>query len=416
MIKQKLIKQKMMKNNLILGLAIISMLFSCTTDDTADIIINDSSDNSVTNNTTTGGNENPTPTGETIYLTGTFDTDLSLDPINTYILNGPVIMESGTTLNIPAGMTIKATAGGANIYIAISQGAKIIASGTPDKPIVLTSASSSPAAGDWGGLILLGKAPITTVNGTDTATSEIGSLPYGGNDPTDNSGIVQYLRVEYSGGAADGQSENNGLSFYGVGSGTVVQYVESFEGKDDGFEFFGGTVNVSYLVAINNQDDSIDWTEGFSGKITNAYVKHGADHDHGIEADGYNSDYGNFSNPLYFSNPTITNVTIIGNGSADATNTSDAVRLRVGTKATLKNVYIKGFQLGFRIDGDAGDNPTGAWVLDGSLHATDVTFDDVTTKLSNKTTETFTDADFITGDGNGTTTDFATWGAGWSKE
>ena len=165
--KHKLIKQKMMKNNLILGLALITMLFSCTTDDTADIVINDSSDNSVINNTTTG-NPEPTPTGETIYLTGTFDTNLTLDPINTYILNGPVIMNSGTTLTIPAGMTITATAGGANIYIAISQGAKIQASGHP-KPIVLTSASSS-TAGDWGGLILLGKAPINSVTGSATAT------------------------------------------------------------------------------------------------------------------------------------------------------------------------------------------------------------------------------------------------------
>ncbi|WP_339918016.1 multidrug transporter [Yeosuana marina] len=401
-----------MKNNLILGLAIITLLSSCTTDDTADIVINDTSDNSVTNNTTTGGDPTPTPTGETIYLTGTFSTDLSLDPINTYILNGPVIMEAGTTLTIPAGMTIKATPGGANIYIAISQGAKIQASGTPDKPIVLTSNSSTPVAGDWGGLILLGKAPVNSVASGATSTSEIGSLPYGGSDASDNSGVIQYLRVEYSGGAADGQSENNGLSFYGVGSGTVVQYVESFEGKDDGFEFFGGTVNVSYLYSVNNQDDSIDWTEGFSGRITNAYVKQGPDHDKGIEADGYNSDYGNNVSPKFWANPTLTNITIIGNGSSTG---GEAVRLRVGTKASLNNIYIKGFEKGFGIHGDAGDNPTGAWVLDGTLHATDVTFDDVTTKLENKTTETFTDAEFVTGDGNGTATDFATWGAGWSR-
>ena len=407
-----------MKNNLFLGLAIVSVLFSCTTDDTADIVINDSSNNSVTNNTTTGGGNETPATGKTIYLTGTFDSDLSLDPINTYILNGPVIMQAGTTLTIPSGMTIKATPGGANIYIAISQGAKISASGTPTEPIILTSAAANPTAGDWGGLILLGKAPINSVLTGSTSTSEIGSLPYGGSDASDNSGVIQYLRVEYSGGAADGQSENNGLSFYGVGNGTVVQYVESFEGKDDGFEFFGGTVNVSYLASINNQDDSIDWTEGFSGRITNAYVKHGADHDHGIEADGYNSDYGNNASPKFWANPTLTNITIIGNGSADAANTSDAVRLRVGTKATLNNIYIKGFILGFRIDGDGANNPTGEWVVDGSLHATDVTFDDVTTKLSNKTNPvvSFTASTFITGDGNGTQTDFATWGAGWSRQ
>ncbi|WP_445957827.1 multidrug transporter [Yeosuana sp.] len=399
-----------MKNNLFLGLAIISILFSCTTDDTADIIINDYSDNSVTNNTTPGGGTGGTNTGTTIYLTGTFDSDLTLDPINTYILNGPVIMQAGTTLTIPAGMTIKATSGGANIYIAISQGAKILASGTPTEPIVLTSASSSPAAGDWGGLILLGKAPINSVVADATSTSEIASLPYGGTDPTDNSGIVQYLRVEYSGGAADGQSENNGLSFYGVGSGTVVQYVESFEGKDDGFEFFGGTVEVSYLVSINNQDDSIDWTEGFSGKITNAYVKHGADHDKGIEADGYNTDYSNAG--AYYSKPTITNVTIDGFDAASGT----AVNVRAGTQGLFNNLTISNFSLAFKIDGDAGDNPTGAGVLTNELHVTDITFTNVATKLQNNTPEAFTEANFISGDGNGTATDFATWGAGWSRE
>ena len=398
-----------MKNNLILGVAIVSMLFSCTTDDTADIIINDNSDNSVTNNVNPGGG---TPTGQTIYLAGSYDSDLTLDPINTYILNGSLIMLDGTTLTIPAGMTIKASASGASVYIAISQGAKIIANGTPNEPIVLTSNATNPAAGDWGGLILLGKAPINSVVAGATSTSEIASLPYGGTNPADNSGTIQYLRVEYSGGAADGQSENNGLSFYGVGNGTTVQYVESFEGKDDGFEFFGGTVEVSFLYSVNNQDDSIDWTEGFSGKITNAYVKHGADHDKGIEADGYNSDYGNNASPKFWANPTLTNITIIGNGS---TTGGEAIRLRVGTKASLNNIYIQGFAKGTEVSGDAGDNPTGAWVLDGSLHYTNVTFDDVITKVQNATPETWGEAELITGDGNATMTDFATWGAGWSR-
>ena len=108
--------------------------------------------------------------------------------------------------------------------------------------------STNPAAGDWGGLILLGKAPINSVTGTATSTSEIASLPYGGTNAADNSGIIRYVRVEYSGGAADGQSENNGFSFYGVGNGTTVEYIQSFEGKDDGIEFFGGTVKCKLCV------------------------------------------------------------------------------------------------------------------------------------------------------------------------
>ncbi len=391
-----------MKNNLILGIAIISMLFSCSSDDTSDIYI---TDNSVNNNG--GGTTDP----ETIFLSGTYTQDLILDANNTYKVNGSLIMSSGTTLEIPAGMTITALASGANVYVAIAQGAKIIANGTADNPIVFTSDASAPSAGDWGGLILLGKAPINSVTGNSTSTSEIASLPFGGTDEADNSGIIRYVRVEYSGGAADGQSENNGFSFYGVGNTTVVEYIQAFEGKDDGIEFFGGTVNASYVSVVNAQDDSIDWTEGYRGTITNAYVKHGADHDKGIEADGYNTDFSNSAG--FFSKPTVTNLTIIGLGSSTG---NEAIRLRAGTQGVFNNVMIQGFEEGFDLDGDAGDNPTGAGVLSGDLSVTDVTFTDVILNMKNDTGETFTEADFISGEGNGTGTDYATWGASWTVE
>lgn len=392
-----------MKNNLLLALAFITICFSCTTDDTSDIIIND---NSVTNNNN-GGNTDV----QTIFLSGTYTENLTLDANNTYKVNGSLIMSSGTTLTIPAGMTIKALSSGADVYIAISQGARIIANGTADNPIVFTSDASSPAAGDWGGLILLGKAPINSVTGNATSTSEIASLPYGGTDASDDSGSLRYVRVEYSGGAADGQSENNGFSFYGVGNGTLVEYVQAYEGKDDGFEFFGGTVNASYVSVVNCQDDSLDWTEGFSGSITNAYVKHGVQHDKGIEADGYNTDFSNAAG--FYSKPTVSNIIIIGIGNTTGT---EAVRLRAGTQGIFNNLLIQGFEEGFDLDGDAGDNPTGAGVVSGDLNVTDVTFSDVTTKVKNDTGVTFNiDGDFIvSGDGNGTGTDYVTWGANWT--
>jgi len=397
-----------MKNNLLLSLAIFGILFnSCTSDDTADIIIND---NSVTNNNGGGGNNNP----ETILLSGTYTDDLALDSNNTYKVDGALIMTSGTTLTIPSGMVIEAVASGSDVYIAISNGAQIIANGTATNPIILTSDSAAPQAGDWGGLILLGDAPINSVTGTATATSEIASLPYGGTDATDNSGILRYVRVQYSGGSADGQSENNGISFYGVGNGTTVEYIQVFEGKDDGVEFFGGTVNVDYVSIVNAQDDSLDWTEGYSGSITNAHVLHGAEHDKGIEADGYNTDIGNNSNPLFWSKPTVTNLTIVGNGSATG---NEAVRLRAGTQGIFNNVLLEGFAEGFDLDGDAGatsSNPTGTGVLNGDLSVTNVTFTDVTLQVKNDTGETFTDAEFLSGIGNGTGTDFATWGASWT--
>lgn len=400
----------MMKNNLVLGLATIALLFnSCATDDTADIYI---TDNSITNN---NGNGDTGESGEEIAIgAAEYSSDLTLEANRTYTISGPVIMAEGATLTINEGVTIKAIATGADVYIAISQGAKIIANGSATKPIVMTSGNSNPAAGQWGGLILLGKAPINSVTGSATSTSEIGSLPYGGTDSADNSGVLRYVRVEYSGGAADGSSENNGFSFYGVGAGTTIEYIQAYEGADDGIEFFGGTAKVSYAVVINCQDDSIDWTEGFTGSITNAYIKHGADHDKGFECDGYNTDIGNLSNPKFWSKPTVTNATIIGLGSSKG---NEAIRLRAGTQGIFNNILIEGFAEGFDLDGDAGansDNPTGTGVINGDLNITNVTFTDVTTKLKNDTGDTFTEADFISGDGNGTGTDYETWGANWT--
>jgi len=399
-----------MKNRILFGFALLGALVmtSCASDDTADINI---TDNSVTNNTTNPGGGGST--GQTIFLSGTYTQDLTLDANNNYVINGSLIMASGTTLTIPPCMTIEALASGADVYVAISKGAKIDAQGTADCPIIFTSNASAPAAGDWGGLILLGDAPINSVSGNSTATSEVASLEYGGTNAADDSGILRYVRVQYSGGSADGQSENNGISFYGVGNGTTVEYVQVFEGKDDGIEFFGGTVNVSFASVVNAQDDSIDWTEGYTGTITDAYVQHGADHDKGIEADGFNTDIGNNSNPVYFSSPTVTNLTIIGLGSA---NSSEAIRLRAGTRATFNNVVLQGYAEGFDLDGNDTDSPTGAGVTSGETSVTNILFTDITLKVKNDTGVTFTDADFITGDGNGTGTDYATWGAGWTVD
>ena len=404
---------KQMRNKFLFAMTIAAALFtSCGEDGTSDIVIND---NSVTNNTTNnnnGGNNNGNA-GQDIDLNGSISSDLTLDANNTYTITGPTVVEDGVTLTIPAGMTIGAAATGADVYLAIAQGGRIIAEGTSQQPIVFTSAAVAPNSGDWGGLILLGKAPINSVAGNGTATSEIGNLPYGGADANDNSGILRYVRVEYSGGKASGQSENNGFSFYGVGDGTVVEYIQMFEGDDDGVEFFGGTVNASFVSVVNSQDDSIDWTEGYTGTLTNVYVKHGLTHDKAFECDGYNTDIGNNSNPLYFSAPTVNNVTIVGLGSGTG---NEAVRLRAGTQGIFSNVSITGFAEGFDLDGDQGDNPTGAGVLSGDLNVNSVIFSDVTLNMKNDTGETFTEADFLTVDANATGTDYATWGAGWTRQ
>lgn len=394
-----------MKNNLLLLGIAASLLIACESDDTADIVINDNSVTNITNNP--GGGDNPGDT--TVNLSGVFLENLTLDPAIEYVITGPVLMAPGTTLTIPAGMTIKAQPVGVNAYIAIQQGARISAIGSASSPIILTSNASSPSSGDWGGLVICGSAPInSTADGsTDTSTSEVGGLSYGGNIPADNSGSVQYVRIEYAGGAIDGNAELNGLSMYAVGSGTTIDYVEIYEGSDDGIEFFGGTVNASHIVVVNAEDDSIDWTEGFTGSLTDIYVQHGASHDKAFECDGYNTDFSNEGG--YFSAPNVSNVTIVG-----ANDGAEAVRLRAGTQGLFTNLVFTDFDEAFDLDGDTGDNPTGQGVIDGLLGVTDVTFTNVTTKLKNDTGFTFTEADFISGDGNGTGTDVASWGAGWT--
>lgn len=400
-----------MKTNLLLSsLAIVAMLVaSCEADDTADIVINDNSqDNSTVINNNGGGT---TPEGA-IEIGGTKTADFTLEIGQEYVLTEALIMTEGTTLTIPAGVVVRANVGAGN-YIAIAQGAKIMAEGTSTDPIVLTSNVSTPSAGDWGGLIVLGKAPINSVIGGDaTSTSEIGGLPYGGSNAADNSGIIRYLRVEYSGGAADASSENNGFSFYGVGNGTTVEYIQAFQGADDGIEFFGGTVNASYISVVGCQDDSVDWTEGFTGTLNNVYVEHAVSHDKAFECDGFNTDIGNNSNPIFFSKPTVNNVTIVGRGSATQ---NEAVRLRAGTQGIFTNMLIQGFEEGFDLDGDLGDSPTGQGVLDGNLYVTDVTFSDVLVKLKNDTEYTFGEGDFIFGDGNGTGTNYDDWKMGWTR-
>ena len=393
-----------MKNKFLLLSITVAVLFACEKDNTPDIVIND---NSITNNISGGGGETPGDT--TVNLSGVYLENLVLDSAIDYIITGPVLMASGTTLTIPAGMTIKAQPVGVNAYIAIQQGAQINALGTASNPIVFTSNASSPSSGDWGGLVLCGKAPInSTPDGSeDTATSEVGGLSYGGNTPSDNSGTMQYVRIEYAGGAIDGNAELNGLSLYGVGDGTTIDYVQVFEGSDDGIEFFGGTVNVSHIVIVNAEDDSMDWTEGYTGTLTDIYVQHGVAHDKAFECDGYNTDFSNEGG--YFSAPNVFNVTVVG-----ANDASEAIRLRAGTQGIFTNIVLNDFDEGFDLDGDTGDNPTGQGVLDGALGVVDVTFNNVTTKLKNDTGYIFTEADFISGDGNGTGTDVSAWGTGWT--
>lgn len=366
-------------------------------------------------------NNNDKPTSTFVVDAANFkgtitDGEVVLDAATVYKLTGKLQVNTGATLTIPAGTVIQGV-GGTSAYIAIAQGGKINVNGTAAKPVVMTSGLATKAAGDWGGLVICGKAPINRVTGgASTAQSEVADLTYGGTISNDNSGSIKYLRIEYAGAAFNTEKEFNGLSFFGVGSGTVVENVQAFHGADDGFEFFGGSVNTTNLIAIGNEDDQFDWTEGWNGTNTNWFGKLGfGKGNRGIEADNF--EFGFANTPI--ANPTISNMTLIGAGStADATiyTENQAIKLRRGTKGLISNVVLSGWKTGIDVENDETIAFVGT-----ALKITNVNYiADVAAQTKGKKTDgsaadvtaVATVSATATGAGNGVTQ--PTWAAGWS--
>ena len=277
---------------------------------------------------------NPGDGGEDTYVLDSDITEnVTLETGKTYTLNGGVHVKSGATLTIQPGVTIVAQHDETVDYILIEQGAKIDAQGTAAQPIVMTSEKKE--AGAWGGLHICGYAHTNNGSGK----SEIGNAPYGGNNDADNSGTLKYIRLEYTGYAFDEEHEANGVSFYGVGNGTTVEHLQAYQGSDDGFEFFGGSVNVKYMVVTSCSDDSFDWTEGWNGRGQFLVAYQEAEETLGFDCDCLmecdNNGTNNAATPV--AHPTIANATLIGNGG-DA----QGVRLRAGTQVELYNTIITG--------------------------------------------------------------------------
>jgi len=257
-----------------------------------------------------------------VTLTGTITSDMTLDANNDYVLEQSLSVGSGATLTIPAGTTINATVetgDETSTYIVVQKGGQIAIQGTAAAPVVMQSTGGE--SGDWGGLVILGDA--TTTEGID-ATAEIGNFQYGGTNDTDSSGSISYLIIRHAGAQIDAESQYNGLTLYAVGSGTTIDNVAIFDGEDDGVEFFGGTVSASNMYFENNQDDSIDWTEGWNGTLTNAYVSHTEEgFSTAVEADGANG------------NPQLVNFTAVS--SVDGT----ALQFKKESGATITNLYLE---------------------------------------------------------------------------
>lgn len=295
-------------------------------------------------------NDNDEPTVPPVTeseLSGSIKTSKTLDANITYTITGPVIVEDGATLTIPAGTVIKAEKGFSN-YILVLQGGKIYVNGTAEKPVVMTANISNAEAGHWGGLIINGRAPLA---GNTTGSTEINAAyTYGGNNPTDNSGSISYLKLEFTGAKSSADVEHNGLTLNGVGNGTKIENIYVNESADDAIEFFGGTVNVKNILAVNPDDDMFDFTQGYTGTLENAYGIWEAGYSssesdpRGIEADG-NWD-GLTPDQQGQSNFTVTNMTIDLKLAYNTTDVKrqmqDAIKIRRGAKATITNALIKG--------------------------------------------------------------------------
>lgn len=281
-------------------------------------------------------------------LSGTYTEDLTLTPDCAWLLSGGVFIGDDvneTVLTIEPGTTIYGESA-TNGMLVIRRGSRIMAEGRADAPIVFTSDQpvGQRGRGNWGGLVLNGRAPINACahgNPDCEAEGEGGVGKYGGNDPNDDSGVLRYVRVEFGGTEISPDNEVNGIGFAGVGAGTTVEYVQVHANIDDGVEFWGGNVSVRYLVVSCVGDDMIDWDNGWQGNIQHALAVQCDDAGgNGIEADGNEADHTATPTSL----PTISNLTLVG--SPDIPDANYGILLRRGTGGHIYNTIVTGFPAG----------------------------------------------------------------------
>ena len=281
-----------------------------------------------------------------IVVTGDVGVNETWTNANYYVLRGAVFVRSGSTLNIAAGTRIVGESGSVGTLI-VERGGRLNAIGTQAEPIVFTSDQpmGQRGRGDWGGLIINGRARLNFGSGEAAGEGDTGT--YGGTDDNDNSGILRYVRVEFGGIEFSPDNELNGIAFQAVGRGTQVDHVQSHLSRDDAMEWFGGSVDGKYLVMSGAADDSLDWTFGWSGRVQFAAIlQRGDDADNAIEAD--NNEFNN--NVLPRSHPQLYNVTICGDPAGIGSEVQRAANLRRGTSFTIRNFLITGMRQGFQIE------------------------------------------------------------------
>jgi len=308
--------------------------------------------------------------GQQITVSGDITTDTRWYDNARYFLSGFVYVKNNATLTIEPGTIIKGVSGTKGALI-IERGSKIMAQGTQTKPIVFTSdkPKGQRSYGDWGGLVICGNAPTNKHdNGTGVGIAEggIGSV-YGGNNTSDNSGTLQYVRIEFPGIplTATANSEINGLTLYSVGSATTIDHVQVSYSGDDSFEWFGGNVNAKFLVAFRGWDDDFDTDNGFIGKVQFFVSLRDPAIADQSQSNGFESDNdadGSTLTPV--TAPIFCNGTILGPlVTPSATINSlyrNAIHIRRGSRLSIYNSVFAGWANGLYIDGQKGDSPSQA--------------------------------------------------------
>ena len=282
-----------------------------------------------------------------------------------YVLKGYVFINNRGTLRFAPGSVIVSDSIQKGALI-VERNSRLFADGTAAEPIIFTSGKSpaTRAPGDWGGIVLLGNAPT---NRTTPPIIEGGiNSVYGGTVVSDNSGILRFVRIEFAGIAADPNSEINGLTCGGVGSGTVLENIQVSYGNDDAYEFFGGTVNAKNIIAYATADDDFDYDFGYVGRLQfgislrDPLFIDGGDAGNGIECD--NDGTGTAAQP--YTRPQMTNFTFCGPNGATGTlaNHNFNTRFRRSTQFVLRNSILLGYaKAGFQFESDS----TAQFYLDG---------------------------------------------------
>jgi hypothetical protein len=286
-------------------------------------------------------------------ISSNITTNTTWETGKTYILAGRIAVTNGATLTIEPGVIVKGEAGAESNATAliIPRGSKIMAEGTAAQPIIFTSVADeiqpgmvaspnllSTVNGLWGGVIILGKAPISV--STNEQNFQIEGIPpsdtngaYGGDVADDNSGVFKYVSIRHGGTNIGEGNEINGLTLGGVGSGTVIENVEIVGNQDDGIEIFGGTVNPKNIIVWNAGDDAIDTDQAWAGTLDNFVVIAGSDTDHTLEIDGPEGTYGEGTSTGH----TVKNGSIKGHANAELGDFRD------GARGAFSNIYFFNF-------------------------------------------------------------------------